>query len=142
MPESPDPDPHSLSEADWRARLTPEQYRVLRQAGTDQPFSAAYARFQTEGVGHYECTGCGARLFTSLTKFESHCGWPSFYDPADHTAVKTKRDLSGGRIRIEVVCARCDGHLGHVFEGEGFATPTDERYCINATALRFVPAAD
>jgi peptide-methionine (R)-S-oxide reductase len=141
MTQSFPDDPRSLDDAAWRARLTPEQYRILRQAGTDRPFSAAYTRFQTEGAGTYVCAGCGASLFTSATRFDSHCGWPSFYDPATIEAVTTHRDTSLGLTRIEVRCARCDGHLGHLFEGEGFATPTDERYCINATALHFVPTS-
>lgn len=129
-----------LSDAEWRARLTPSQYRVLRAAGTDRPFGAAYEAFKREGAGTYVCTGCGATLFHSATKFDAHCGWPAFYDPATVEAVTTRRDHGGGMVRIEVVCTRCDGHLGHLFEGEGFNTPTDERYCINATSLRFIPA--
>ena len=130
-----------LTDAEWRARLTAEQYRILRQAGTDRPFAAAYAAFQQQGAGTYVCTGCGATLFTSATKFDSHCGWPSFFDPSTSDAVELRRDTSLGAERIEVVCKTCHGHLGHVFEGEGFNTPTDERYCINATSLRFIPAA-
>lgn len=136
---APQPDPRQLSDAEWRERLTPEQYRILRQAGTERPFGPAYATFQREGSGRYECAACGAVLFTSRTKFDSHCGWPSFYDPADSDAVETRVDHAMGMRRVEVVCKRCHGHLGHVFEGEGFATPTDERYCINYGALRFVP---
>ena len=131
-----------LTDAEWRARLTPEQFHVLRRAGTDRPFGAAYEHFKHEGAGTYVCTGCGSVLFTSETKFDSHCGWPSFYDPAQSDAVELRRDTSMGAERIEVVCAKCHGHLGHVFEGEGFNTPTDERYCINATSLRFIPATD
>ncbi|MCF3651321.1 peptide-methionine (R)-S-oxide reductase MsrB [Synoicihabitans lomoniglobus] len=128
-----------LTDEEWRERLSGSQYRVLRQAGTDRPFSAAYEQFKHEGAGTYVCTGCGMPLFTSETKFDARCGWPAFYDPASNDAITTKRDASMGVERIEVVCARCEGHLGHLFEGEGFNTPTDERYCINATSLRFVP---
>lgn len=131
-----------LTDAEWRARLTATQFHILREAGTDRPFSPAYQHFQQEGAGTYVCTGCGSPLFTSQTKFDSHCGWPSFYDPAQIEAVTLRPDHSGGRARVEVVCATCEGHLGHVFKGEGFGTPTDQRYCINATSLRFVPAAD
>jgi peptide-methionine (R)-S-oxide reductase len=129
-----------LTDAEWRARLSPEQFLVLRQAGTDRPFSSAYKHFKHEGAGTYVCTGCGNELFTSKTKFDAHCGWPAFYDPTKSEAVELRRDSSMGAERIEVVCATCHGHLGHVFEGEGFDTPTDERYCINATSLRFIPA--
>ena len=131
----------SLSDAEWRARLTPQQYRVLREAGTDRPFGAAYEQFKHEGAGTYVCTGCGSTLFSAATKFDARCGWPAFFDPASETAVRLKRDTSMGVERIEVVCATCQGHLGHLFEGEGFNTPTDERYCINATSLRFIPDA-
>ena len=132
----------SLSDAEWRQRLTPQQHRVLRQAGTDRPFGEAYEQFKHEGPGTYVCTGCGSVLFSAATKFDARCGWPAFFDPADENAVALKRDLSMGVERIEVVCATCHGHLGHLFEGEGFNTPTDERYCINATSLRFIPDQD
>ncbi len=131
-----------LSDAEWRERLTPTQFHVLREAGTDRPFGAAYERFKHEGSGTYVCTGCGATLFTSETKFDARCGWPAFFDPADSDAVTLHRDSSLGMERVEVVCARCHGHLGHLFEGEGFPTPTDQRYCINATSLRFIPDDD
>ncbi len=134
------PDFARLTDAEWRERLTTEQYRILRQAGTDRPFGPAYETFKHEGAGTYVCTGCGTPLFTSQTKFDARCGWPAFYDPAHSDAVELRRDHSMGVERVEVVCATCHGHLGHVFEGEGFDTPTDERYCINATSLRFVPA--
>jgi peptide-methionine (R)-S-oxide reductase len=128
------------SDEDWRQALTPEQYRVLRQAGTERPFGPAYEQFKNEGVGTYVCGGCGAELFSSREKFDSHCGWPSFYDPANAKNVITRDDSSLGTKRTEVICARCGGHLGHVFTGEGFPTPTDKRYCINAVSLKFVPA--
>ena len=128
------------SEEQWRKELTPEQYRVLRQAGTERAFGAAYEEFKKQGAGTYVCGGCGAELFSSKEKFDSHCGWPSFYDPANAKNVITRDDSTLGMKRTEVLCARCGGHLGHVFVGEGFATPTDRRYCINAVSLKFVPA--
>jgi len=129
-----------LTEDEWRARLTPGQFHILREAGTERPHGEVYREFKKQGAGAYHCGGCGARLFTSDEKFDSGCGWPSFFDPADADHVVTREDRSLGVTRVEVLCARCGGHLGHVFEGEGFATPTDKRYCINGTALRFVPS--
>ncbi len=128
------------TEEEWRKTLTPEQYRVLRQAGTERAFGAAYEEFKKQGVGTYVCGGCGAELFSSKEKFDSHCGWPSFYDPANAKNVVTRDDISAGMVRTEVLCAVCDGHLGHVFKGEGFPTPTDKRYCINGVSLKFIPA--
>lgn len=128
------------SEAEWRKLLTPEQFSVLRQAGTERPFGAAYEEFKEQGPGTYVCGGCGAELFSSAHKFDSHCGWPSFYDPANASNVVIREDHSLGMVRREVICARCDGHLGHVFHGEGFKTPTDARYCINGVSLKFIPA--
>jgi peptide-methionine (R)-S-oxide reductase len=126
------------SEAEWRESLTPEEYAVLRQAGTERAFTGEYTDTKTQGV--YECRACGAELFRSDTKFESHCGWPSFYDPADTDAVILRQDRSLGMVRTEVLCATCHSHLGHVFEGEGYGTPTDQRYCINSISLRLVSA--
>ena len=125
------------SEQEWRAELGPEEYAVLRQAGTERPFTGEYTDTKTTGV--YECRACGAELFRSDTKFESHCGWPSFYDPADSDAVLLREDRAMGMKRIEVLCGSCHSHLGHVFEGEGYATPTDQRYCINSISLKLVP---
>ncbi|HAB16936.1 MAG TPA: peptide-methionine (R)-S-oxide reductase [Verrucomicrobiales bacterium] len=130
------------SEAEWRRQLTPEQYHVLREAGTERAFGRAYEEFRAQGVGTYACAGCGALLFSSQEKFDSHCGWPSFYDPANASNVVTHVDTTLGMTRIEVRCARCGGHLGHVFKGEGFPTPTDQRFCINAVALKFIPATN
>jgi peptide-methionine (R)-S-oxide reductase len=127
------------NEQEWKAQLTPEQFRVLRKAGTERAHGEVYKQFKQQGAGTYFCAGCGAELFTSKQKFDSGCGWPSFYDPSKASNVVTKRDISLGMVRIEVTCARCGGHLGHVFEGEGFDTPTDKRYCINGVALKFVP---
>ncbi|WP_326596071.1 peptide-methionine (R)-S-oxide reductase MsrB [Streptomyces sp. NBC_01803] len=128
----------SKTDDEWRQELTDEEYRVLRQAGTEAPFVGEYT--DTKTVGVYGCRACGAELFRSETKFDSHCGWPSFYDPADSDAVETVPDHSlPGRPRTEVRCAACGSHLGHVFEGEGYGTPTDLRYCINSISIRLDP---
>ncbi len=139
IPPEPLSDPQSLTPEEWSQRLTPEQFRILRKAGTEHPFGPAYETFKAQGKGAYYCAGCGALLFTSDEKFDSRCGWPSFYDPATLDSVHQRPDFSGGRERTEVVCARCEGHLGHVFSGEGFDTPTDLRYCINGEILVFIP---
>ena len=130
------------SDAEWREALTPEQYRILRKAGTEAPHGEVYKEFKKQGEGTYHCAGCGALLFSSKEKFDSGCGWPSFYDPANAQNVKTRKDVSLGMVRVEVICAKCEGHLGHVFEGEGYKTPTDQRYCINGVGLKFVPAKE
>ncbi len=123
----------SRSDQEWREQLSPEEYQVLRQGGTERPWSGEYV--DTATVGVYHCRACGTELFRSQTKFESHCGWPSFYEPADTDAVTLLEDRSLGTVRTEVRCANCDSHLGHVFHGEGYATPTDDRYCINSVSL-------
>jgi len=129
----------SKSEAEWREELSPQEYAVLRQAGTERPFTGEYEDTTTEGV--YACRACGAELFTSSEKFASHCGWPSFFDPKDSSAVELISDRSMGMVRTEVRCAGCGSHLGHVFEGEGYPTPTDQRYCINSISLSLRPTS-
>lgn len=143
MPENsstPQAEKIEKTDAEWRSQLTSEQYRVLRQAGTEPPHGAVYDEFKHHGAGSYHCAGCGALLFTTKQKFDSGCGWPSFFDPAKAENVITREDNSHGSVRTEVLCACCGGHLGHVFDGEGFDTPTDQRYCINGVALKYVPA--
>lgn len=122
------------SEQQWRSELSPEEFRVLREAGTEPPGSSPFEELDDEPYV-YSCRGCGAELFRSETKFEAHCGWPSFYEPLAEDSVEYVSDSSLGMVRTEVRCASCGSHLGHVFSGEGFATPTDQRYCINGIAL-------
>ncbi len=146
-PAAPKPTPEKVmdtktdkvvkTDEEWRKILTPEQYRIMRQAGTEAPNGAKYDEFNKQGEGTYFCASCGAELFTSNEKFHSGCGWPSFYDQSKAKGVAEHRDPDGRRI--EVVCKKCDAHLGHVFEKEGFNTPTDRRFCINAESLKFVP---
>jgi peptide-methionine (R)-S-oxide reductase len=121
-----------LSDAEWRARLTPEQYRVLRRSGTEPPFTGRYVHVKSAGV--YRCAGCGAELFDSATKYDSGTGWPSFFAPVSDRAVERRRDWRMLIPRTEVRCAGCGGHLGHVF-ADGPA-PTGQRYCLNSCALR------
>lgn len=128
----------NLSEEEWRKRLTPAEYRVLRQAGTEAPFTGEYT--DTKTVGVYRCRACDAELFRSETKFDSHCGWPSFFSPLAGDRIIEREDNSLGMKRVEVLCANCKSHLGHVFAGEGYGTPTDLRYCINSISLRLEPA--
>lgn len=127
------------TDEEWKKELTPEQYEILRKAGTERANGEVYQQFKHQGKGTYHCAGCNALLFSSEQKFDSGCGWPSFYDPAKAENVTLKKDITLGMVRTEVVCAVCGGHLGHVFEGEGYKTPTDQRYCINGGGLVFVP---
>ncbi|HUY07857.1 MAG TPA: peptide-methionine (R)-S-oxide reductase MsrB [Candidatus Dormibacteraeota bacterium] len=125
----------TATDAEWRSRLTPEQYHVLREKGTDPPFQGEYTH--PGGQGLYRCTGCGFELFISDTQFDSGSGWPSFTAPLDASHVETEEDKSMGRKRTEVMCSRCGGHLGHVFDdGPG---PTGQRWCINSTSLKLEP---
>ena len=128
------------TDEEWRDQLTPAEFQVLRQAGTEAPFRGEYTDTKTQGV--YSCRACGAELFRSDTKFESHCGWPSFYAPLAGDSVEYIEDLAHGMRRVEVRCANCGSHLGHVFEGEGYDTPTDQRYCINSISLRLELATE
>ena len=127
-------------ESQWRDDLTPLEYHVLREAGTEAPFVGEYTDTKSEGV--YSCRACNAELFRSDTKFDSHCGWPSFFSPLAKESVVYLEDRSLGGVRTEVRCAACGGHLGHVFEGEGYDTPTNLRYCINSISVRFAPAGE
>jgi peptide-methionine (R)-S-oxide reductase len=129
--------PVDKSEQQWRQQLTPAEYHVLREAGTERPGSSPYEHDRTLGV--YRCRGCGAELFRSEHKFDAHCGWPAFYTPLAEDRVELRPDRTLGMVRTEVRCASCGSHLGHVFAGEGFATPTDLRYCINGIALDLEP---
>ena len=124
------------TEDEWRVRLSPEEFRVLRRAGTEPAWTGEYVDTKTPGV--YRCRACGAQLFDSDTKFDSHCGWPSF-DQALPGTIKYIEDRSHGMVRTEVRCARCDSHLGHRFDGEGL-TPRNARYCINSISISLDPA--
>jgi len=134
---SNDSEPIVKSQEQWKAELTPTQFYILRQKGTERAFSHPYHNLKAQGV--YQCAGCGAKLFTSNEKFNSGCGWPSFYDPATNDAIVEKQDTTHGMVRTEVLCAKCGGHLGHVFN-DAPDQPTGLRYCINGGAIEHVPA--
>lgn len=130
------PDKMDLSDAEWREKLTPEQYHVLREGGTERAFTGKYEK--NKAAGEYRCAGCGQVLFESNDKYDSGSGWPSFTAPAGDGAVEENRDVSHGMVRTEVVCSKCAGHLGHVFP-DGPRDAGGMRYCINSAALEFEP---
>jgi peptide-methionine (R)-S-oxide reductase len=125
---------------DWAGTLSGQAFAVLRQGATEPAFQGEYT--DTDSPGNYHCGACDAMLFSSTHKFHSGCGWPSYFQPFSEAAVRLVSDNSFGMNRTEVRCAQCDSHLGHVFYGEGYSTPTDERFCINSISLRFSPSSD
>jgi peptide-methionine (R)-S-oxide reductase len=129
--------PVAKTEEEWKEQLTPAEYQVLRQAGTEPAWMGEYT--ETKTVGVYRCRACQAELFRSETKFDSHCGWPSFFSPLAEDRIEEIVDRTLGMSRTEVRCAACGSHLGHVFAGEGYGTPTDLRYCINSLSISLEP---
>ncbi|MEP0189787.1 MAG: peptide-methionine (R)-S-oxide reductase MsrB [Erythrobacter sp.] len=134
-----DVDPKSITDVEWRERLSAEQFHILREAGTERAFTGEYDKFYDDG--DYMCAGCGTRLFISAAKYNSGCGWPAFTKAADEGSVEERRDVSFGMIRTEVLCGKCGGHLGHVFP-DGPPEEGGLRYCINSGALEFAPDSD
>jgi len=126
------------TEEQWKSELSDEEYAVLRQAATERPFTGEYNDTKTEGV--YACRACGNELFRSDTKFDSHCGWPSFYAPSREDAVELRKDRSLGMVRVEALCARCGSHLGHLFD-DAPQTPTGDRFCMNSVSLKLEPTS-
>ncbi|CAD6912990.1 hypothetical protein CF336_g2645 [Tilletia laevis] len=131
--------PKGKSDSEWRAQLSPEQFHILREKGTERPGTGEYNKVYDKGV--YECAGCGNPLYKSETKFDSGCGWPAFFEGIPGS-LRLVEDRKFGMLRTEMVCAGCGGHVGHVFKGEGFSTPTNERHCANSVSLKFTPAED
>lgn len=129
--------PDQRTDDEWRAVLTPEQFRVLRNKGTEAPFSGKYDKFFSD-AGVYTCAGCDAPLYKADHKFKSGCGWPAYFDSIPG-AITRHTDSTFGMQRTEIVCSNCGGHLGHVFKGEGYPTPTDERHCVNSVSINFSP---
>lgn len=127
--------PLPATEAEWKERLTPEEYHILREKGTERAYTGMFWDHHEDGT--YTCKGCGSVLFSSSQKFDSHCGWPSYFDAIDSGAIKTAPDYSHGMIRTEIMCATCGGHLGHVFDDGPL--PTGLRYCVNSASISFVP---
>ncbi len=130
--------PVEKTDEEWRERLSPAEYAVLRKAATEPAFTGEYVDTKTTGV--YRCRACQQVLFRSDAKFESHCGWPSFYQPTADDAVELIEDRSMGMVRTEARCANCGSHLGHLFTGEGYPVPTDQRWCINSISVTFEPS--
>jgi peptide-methionine (R)-S-oxide reductase len=130
--------PVEKTDEEWREQLSPDEYAVLRRAGTEPAFTGEYVDTKTTGV--YRCRACGQVLFRSDAKFESHCGWPSFYQPTADDAVELIEDRTMGMVRTEARCANCGSHLGHVFTGEGYPIPTDQRWCINSISVTLEPS--
>ncbi|OWB66385.1 hypothetical protein B5S30_g1726 [[Candida] boidinii] len=124
------------TDEEWRAILSPEQFAILRKKSTERPNTGEYNKFNKEGI--YNCAGCNQPIYKSSTKFDAHCGWPAFYEAIEGSIV-TVTDTSMGMTRTEMMCSNCGGHLGHIFTGEGFNTPTDARHCVNSISLKFKP---
>ncbi|EAZ63580.2 hypothetical protein PICST_51697 [Scheffersomyces stipitis CBS 6054] len=125
----------SKTDEEWRAILSPAQFKVLRRSATEAPYTGEYTSTPASETGYYECAGCQQPLYKASTKFIAHCGWPAFYE-AIPGSITVHRDTTAGMVREEMRCSNCDGHLGHIFRGEGYKTPTDERHCVNSISLK------